>query len=155
MFISYYLLSVKLLCQGILFTSSFHNTLKSRNREPQYSEFCKIVNKTQFPFWGFTKHITFDIVNYSILWTKRIWQTCSLYQGLCVLERVGEGWLIVILSDETDDYTYTLSVLKSSQDGAKCKPLHHNEQKWLQKWHFLGQKYLCFKTIFVNAKILN
>ena len=25
-----------------------------------------IVNKTQLPFGGFTKHITFDIVNYSI-----------------------------------------------------------------------------------------
>ena len=32
----------------------------------QYSELCDIVNKPQLPFWGFIKHITFNIVNYSI-----------------------------------------------------------------------------------------
>ena len=42
------------------------STLKPRYNEPRYSEFCNIVNKTQLPFWGFTKYITFDIVNYSI-----------------------------------------------------------------------------------------
>ena len=40
--------------------------LKPRYSEPQYSEFRDIVNKTQLPFRGFTKQITFDIVNYSI-----------------------------------------------------------------------------------------
>ena len=47
----------------------FFCTLKPWYNEPRYSEFRNIVNKTQFPFWGFTKHITFDIlskVNYSI-----------------------------------------------------------------------------------------
>ena len=34
--------------------------------KPRYSESCVIVNKTQLPFCGFTKHITFDIVNYLI-----------------------------------------------------------------------------------------
>ena len=38
------------------------NTLKPRYNEPQYSEFCDIVNKTQLPLRGFTKHFTFDIV---------------------------------------------------------------------------------------------
>ena len=47
-------------------------TLKPWYNEPEYSEFQDIVNKIQFLFWGFTKHITFDIVNYSILWTKRV-----------------------------------------------------------------------------------
>ena len=42
------------------------STPKPRSNEPRYSEFCDIVNKTQFPFGGFIKHITFDIVNYSI-----------------------------------------------------------------------------------------
>ena len=43
------------------------NTLKPRYNEPcWYSEFCDIVNKTQILFRGFTKHITFDIVNYLI-----------------------------------------------------------------------------------------
>ena len=42
------------------------NTLKPWYNEPNYSEFRYIVNKTQLPFWGFTKHITFEIVNYSI-----------------------------------------------------------------------------------------
>ena len=42
------------------------NTLKPRNNEPPYSEFLDIVKKTQLPFCGFTKHITFDIVNYLI-----------------------------------------------------------------------------------------
>ena len=60
------------------------HTLKTRYNEPGYSEFCNIVNKTQLPFWGFTKHITFDIVNYSIQWTKRVWQNVLLYQGLSV-----------------------------------------------------------------------
>ena len=41
-------------------------TLKPRYNEPWYSEFLDLVNKTQFLFWGFTKHITFDIVNYSL-----------------------------------------------------------------------------------------
>ena len=40
--------------------------LKPRYNEPQYSEFPDLVNETQLPFWGFTKHITFDIVNYWI-----------------------------------------------------------------------------------------
>ena len=44
-------------------------TLKTWFNEPQYSEFCDIVNKTQIPFWGFTEHITFDIVN--ILYTEQ------------------------------------------------------------------------------------
>ena len=42
------------------------STLKPRNNEPWYSEFRDIVNKTQLLFWGCTKHITFDIVNYPI-----------------------------------------------------------------------------------------
>ena len=42
------------------------STLKPRYKEPGNSEFLDIVNKTQLPLWGFTKHITFDIVNYSI-----------------------------------------------------------------------------------------
>ena len=41
-------------------------TLKPPYNESRYSEFCDIVNKIQLPFWGFTKHITFDIVNYLI-----------------------------------------------------------------------------------------
>ena len=40
-------------------------TLKPWYNELPYSEFHHVVNKTQFPFWGFTKPITFDIVNYS------------------------------------------------------------------------------------------
>ena len=36
------------------------HTLKPRYSEPQYSEFRDIVNKSQLPFLGFTKHITFD-----------------------------------------------------------------------------------------------
>ena len=50
-------------CSFILWTCS---TLKPRYNEPRYSEFRNIVNKTYLPFWGFTKYITFDIVNYSI-----------------------------------------------------------------------------------------
>ena len=42
------------------------STLKPQNNEPWYSEFRDIVNKTQLLFWGCTKHITFDIVNYPI-----------------------------------------------------------------------------------------
>ena len=42
------------------------HTLKPRHNEPRYSEFRDIVNKTQLPFWGFTKQSIFDIVNYSI-----------------------------------------------------------------------------------------
>ena len=42
------------------------HTLKPRYNEPRYSEFHDIVKKTQLPFCGFTKHIIFDIVNYSI-----------------------------------------------------------------------------------------
>ena len=43
-------------------------TLKPRHNESRYSEFCDIVNNTQLPFSGFTKHVIFefDIVNYSI-----------------------------------------------------------------------------------------
>ena len=41
-------------------------TLKPRYNKPQYSEFRDIVNKIQLPFSGFTKHITFYTVNYSI-----------------------------------------------------------------------------------------
>ena len=59
----------------------FDSTLKPQYNEPWYSEFRHIVTKTQLPFWGFTKHITFSIVNYS----KRVWRTCSLYQGLSVI----------------------------------------------------------------------
>ena len=56
--------------------------------EPWNSEFRNVVNSTQLPFWGFTMHITFDIVNYSISSTKRVWWTCSLYQGLSVLRYI-------------------------------------------------------------------
>ena len=42
------------------------STLKPRYNEPRYSEFHDIVNKTQLPIWGFTKHITYDKMNYSI-----------------------------------------------------------------------------------------
>ena len=42
------------------------HTLKPWYNEPWYSEFCVIENKTELPFWGFTKHIIFDKVNYSI-----------------------------------------------------------------------------------------
>ena len=66
---------------------TYLSTLKPRYNESGYSEFCDIVNKTQLPYWGFTKHITFDIyyiVNYSIKWTKRFWRNWSLYQGLSV-----------------------------------------------------------------------
>ena len=45
---------------------NYECTLKPRYNEPRYSEFRYIVNKTQLPFEGFTKHITFDIVNYLI-----------------------------------------------------------------------------------------
>ena len=38
------------------------STLKPWYKEPQYSEFRDIMNKTQLPFLGFTKHITFDIL---------------------------------------------------------------------------------------------
>ena len=37
-------------------------TLKPQYNEPRYSEFCNIENKTQLPFLGITKYITFDIV---------------------------------------------------------------------------------------------
>ena len=37
------------------------NKVHSQYNIPQYSEFRDIVNKTQLPFWGFTKHIIFDI----------------------------------------------------------------------------------------------
>ena len=36
---------------------------KSWYNEPRYSEFCNRVNKNQLPFWEFTNHNTFDIVN--------------------------------------------------------------------------------------------
>ena len=48
------------------FKCDHFSTLKPRYNKPQYSEFCDIVKKTQLPFCGFTKHILFDIVNYSI-----------------------------------------------------------------------------------------
>ena len=51
---------------GLNPSSLYINTLKPWYTEPWYSDFHDIVNKTQLPFWGFTKHITFDIVNYSI-----------------------------------------------------------------------------------------
>ena len=44
----------------------FKHTLKPRYNESQFSEFRNIVNKIQLPYWRFTNHITFDIVNYSI-----------------------------------------------------------------------------------------
>ena len=47
-------------------TSDLRSTLKPWYNEPWYSEFHDIVNKTQLSFWGFAKHITFDIVKYSI-----------------------------------------------------------------------------------------
>ena len=52
------------LTQGV----SFQNILKPWYNEPEtrYSEVCNTVNRTQFLFWGCTKHFTFDIVNYSI-----------------------------------------------------------------------------------------
>ena len=58
--------------------SYFFDSLKSENQDifsllPSLSLVSKlditnlnIVNKTQLPFLGFTKHITFDVVNYSI-----------------------------------------------------------------------------------------
>ena len=39
------------------------STLKPLYNEPRYSESHDIVNKIQLPFRGFTKHITFYIVN--------------------------------------------------------------------------------------------
>ena len=51
----------KYLCINII-----GSTLKPWYNKPRYSEFSDIVNKTQLPFWGFLKHSTFDIVNYSI-----------------------------------------------------------------------------------------
>ena len=48
------------------FKCDHFSTLKPRYNEPQYSEFRELVKKTQLPFCGFTKHISFDIVNYSI-----------------------------------------------------------------------------------------
>ena len=52
-------------CCVVLYIGLF-GTLKPGYNEPRYSEFRDIVNKTQLPFSGFTKHITSDIVNYSI-----------------------------------------------------------------------------------------
>ena len=60
------------------------SALKPWYNKPRYSEFHDIVHKTQLPFDRFTKYITFDIVNYSIWWTKIVRWTCSLYQGLSV-----------------------------------------------------------------------
>ena len=46
-----------------------YSSLKPLYNEPQYSEFHDLVNKTQLPFWGFTKHYhiwyskSLDIVN--------------------------------------------------------------------------------------------
>ena len=42
-----------------------YDTLKPWYNESRNSEFREIVNKTQLQFWGFTKHFTIDIVNYS------------------------------------------------------------------------------------------
>ena len=39
------------------------NTIKPQYNEPQYSELCDKVNKTQLPLRGFTKYFTFDIVS--------------------------------------------------------------------------------------------
>ena len=58
--------SISFECKGQSTSLQHSSTLKPRYNEPWYSEFCNIVNKPQVPFWGFTKHITFDIVNYSI-----------------------------------------------------------------------------------------
>ena len=59
------------MCPGLRIPLSYlinpeSHIIKPRYNEPQYSEFRDIVNKTQFPFRGFTKHIIFDIVNYLI-----------------------------------------------------------------------------------------
>ena len=56
--------SISFECKGQSTSLQHSSTLKPRYNEPWYSEFCNIVNKIQLPFWGFTKHITFDIVNY-------------------------------------------------------------------------------------------
>ena len=48
-----------------IFYSKLH-TLKPWYNEPQVSDFHDIVNKIQVSFWGFPKHIIFDIVNYLI-----------------------------------------------------------------------------------------
>ena len=44
---------------------------KPRYNEPRYSEFLDIVNKPQLPFWGSTKYIRFDIVNYINIVNKK------------------------------------------------------------------------------------
>ena len=56
------------------------NTLKPWYNEPRNSEFRDIVNKTQLPFWGHTRHITFDIVNKKGMMDLFV----SLYWGLSV-----------------------------------------------------------------------
>ena len=80
--------------------------------EPQYNEFHDIVNKTQLLFCGFTKHITFDIVNCSIQWTKRVSWTCSLYRDLSVL---------------------------NSDDSKKCLSMRILIKVWLKTWIFNGK----------------
>ena len=50
--------------------------------------YLDIGNKTLLPLWGFTNHITYNIVNYLIWWTKRVRQTCLLYQGLSVCPNI-------------------------------------------------------------------
>ena len=94
------------------------STFKPQYSEPWYSEFHDIVNKTQLPFWGFTRHITFDIVNLSIQWTKRVWRTHSLYWGLSVvliylyfLHFFGALWLEIswLLRPVNDDSIFRCS----------------------------------------------
>ena len=58
--------SISFECKGQSTSLQHSSTLKPQYNEPWYSEFCNIVNKPQLPFWGFTKPITFDIVNYSM-----------------------------------------------------------------------------------------
>ena len=63
----------------------YPSTLKPWYNEPQYSEFCNIVNKTQLPFWGFTKHMTFDIVNYlTDLFAISRFELLKILSSICV-----------------------------------------------------------------------
>ena len=123
---------------GLLLTA-----LKPWYIEPQYNEFHDIVNKTQLLFCGFTKHITFDIVNCSIQWTKRVLWTCSLYRDLSVL---------------------------NSDDSKKCLSMRILIKVWLKTWIFNGKlpcmilrwkswnmpfwKVSSFDTLFFLVKIV-
>ena len=60
------------------------HTLKTWYNEPRYSEIHDIVNKTQFLYRGFTKHITFWCSELFNIVNKKVWRTCSLYRGLSV-----------------------------------------------------------------------